>query len=133
MSKFDISWRDSPGCDESHSDIGNGTFSAADVGTLQSLTSFDSVAPYPGVGYDFEIFGKVALNLDFGVLWQGEPTVTLEATGLANAPPEVQASLITEPETERLQLAEEMSDFKAWPVVSLGFIYSFQARAAASG
>ena len=132
MSKFDISRPDSPGCDESHSDIGDDTFSAADVGTLQSVTSFDSTAPYLGVGYDFEIFGKVALNLDFGVLWQGEPTVSLEATGLANAPADVQASLTTELEAERLQLEEEMNDFKAWPVVSLGFICSFQARAAAS-
>ena len=132
MSKFDRSWRDSPGCDESHSDIGNDTFSAADVGTLQRVKSFDSVAPYLGVGYDFAIFGKVGVNFDFGMVWQGKPMVTLEATGLAKAPPDVQASLTTELETERLQLKEGMSDFKAWPVVSLGFIYSFQAPAAAS-
>lgn len=105
--------------------IGNGTFSAADVGTLRSVTSFSSTAPYLGVGYDFEVFGKVGLNLDFGVLWQDEPTVTLEATGLESAPSAVQASLITALETERLELEDEMSDFKAWPVVSLAFIYNF--------
>lgn len=106
-------------------DIGNDTFSAADVGTLQSVTSFGSTAPYVGVGYDFEIFGKVGLNLDFGVLWQGEPDVTLEATGLASAPPAIQDALTTELENERLELEDEMSDFKAWPVVSLGFVYNF--------
>ena len=106
-------------------DIGNDTFSAADVGTLQSVSSFDSTAPYLGVGYDFEIFGKVGLNLDFGVLWQGEPTVTLEATGLENAPPAVQDALATELEFERMELEDEMSAFKAWPVVSLGFVYNF--------
>jgi len=106
-------------------EIGNDTFSAADVGSLQSVSSFDSTAPYVGVGYDFEIFGKVGLNLDFGVLWQGEPNVTLDATGLENAPPAVQASLTTELENERLELEDEMSDFKAWPVISLGFIYNF--------
>ncbi len=106
-------------------DIGNDTFSAADVGTLQSITSFSGTAPYVGVGYDFEIFGKVGLNLDFGVLWQGEPDVTLEATGLATAPPAVQTELATELENERLELEDEMSDFKAWPVLSLGFVYNF--------
>ncbi len=106
-------------------DIGNGTFSAADVGTLQSVTSFSSTAPYVGVGYDFEIFGKVGLNLDFGVLWQGEPDVTLDATGLATAPPAVQTELAIELENERLELEDEMSDFKAWPVLSLGFVYNF--------
>ena len=106
-------------------DIGNDTFSADDVGTLQSVTSFDSIAPYVGVGYDFEIFGKVGLNLDFGVLWQGEPSVTLEATGLETAPPAVQDALTVELENERLELENEMSDFKAWPVISLGFVYNF--------
>jgi hypothetical protein len=106
-------------------DIGNDTFSAADVGTLQSITSFSGTAPYVGVGYDFEIFGKVGLNLDFGVLWQGEPDVTLEATGLATAPAAVQTALAAELENERLELEDEMSDFKAWPVVSLGFVYNF--------
>ncbi len=105
--------------------IGDDTFSAADVGTLQSVSSFSSTAPYVGVGYDFEIFGKVGLNLDFGVLWQGEPEVTLEASGLATAPPAIQAALTTELENERVELEDEMSDFKAWPVLSLGFVYNF--------
>jgi len=54
--------------------IGGLEFSSADVGTLQSVASFGSTAPYLGVGYDFEILGKVGLNFDFGVLWQGEPS-----------------------------------------------------------
>lgn len=105
--------------------IGNSIFNPADVGTLQSVTSFDSTAPYLGIGYDFEVFGKVGLNLDFGVLWQGEPTVTLVASGLQNAPPAVRSELETALEIERLELESEMSDFKAWPVVSLGFVYNF--------
>ena len=105
--------------------IGGVNFSAADVGSLQSVTSFGSTAPYVGVGYDFEVFGKVGLNLDFGVLWQGEPDVSLEATGLATAPIAVQAALLPALEAERLELEDEMSDFKAWPVVSLAFVYNF--------
>ena len=105
--------------------IGDEIFNPADVGNLQSVTSFDSTAPYLGVGYDFEIFGKVGLNLDFGVLWQGEPTVTLVATGLESAPQAIQDSLTTQLENERLELEDKMNDFKAWPVVSLGFVYNF--------
>ena len=106
-------------------DIGGVTFSADDVGTLQSVTSFDSTSPYLGIGYDFELFGKVGLNLDLGVLWQGEPQVTLDATGLASAPAEVQAELLPALEAERVELEDEVSNFKAWPVVSLGFVYNF--------
>lgn len=102
--------------------IGGTLFDPADYGSLQSVTSFEAVSPYLGVGYDFEIFGKVGLNFDFGVLWQGEPTVTLIATGLGPAsPPELGAALII----EQQQLEDDVSDYKAWPVLSLGFIYNF--------
>jgi len=106
-------------------DIGGASFAAADVGSLQSVTSFSETAPYLGVGYDFEIFGKVGLNFDFGVLWQDEPTVTLISTGIQNAPAQVQALLAPALLVEQAELEDEMSDFKAWPVLSLSFVYNF--------
>lgn len=102
-------------------DIGGTTYSSSDVGTLKSVTSFANTAPYLGVGFDFEIFGKAGLNLDFGVLWQGSPTVTMQADGLAASEPAFQDAL----ELERLELENTLSDYKAWPVISLGFIYNF--------
>lgn len=102
-------------------DIGGTSFSPADVGTLNGVASFDDVSPYLGVGYDIEIFGKVGLNFDFGVLWQGAPTVALQADGLAADLQDFQDAL----ELERLELEDEFDDFKAWPVASLGFVYNF--------
>ena len=102
-------------------DIGGINYPGAGIGTLTSVTSFGSTSPYLGIGFDFTLAGKVGLNLDFGVLWQGEPEVTLEADGLLALDPGFQAAL----EAERLELEDEMSDFKAWPVVSLGFVYKF--------
>ena len=92
---------------------------------MMSDTTFDSTAPYFGVGYDFELFGKVGLNLDFGVLWQGEPSVSLYATGYDNAPAIIQAELDAALAIETADLEDEISDYKAWPVVSLAFIYNF--------
>jgi hypothetical protein len=106
-------------------EIGGIPFPVAAVGALQSSTSFGSTAPYAGVGFDFELFGKAGLNLDFGVLWQGEPSVTLEATNWDNLPAAGQALLGPALEAERLGLEDEMSDLKAWPVVSLAFVYNF--------
>jgi hypothetical protein len=106
-------------------DIGGVPFTSADVGTLRTITSFAGTAPYLGAGFDFEVFGKVGLNFDFGVLWQGEPTVSLEATGLESAPAQIQALLIPALEAERLELEDEVSDYKAWPVISLSFVYNF--------
>ncbi|MCH9693041.1 MAG: hypothetical protein K0U72_00870 [Gammaproteobacteria bacterium] len=101
--------------------IGGVPFTAADIGTLRSVTSFSDTAPYFGMGFDFEVFDKVGLNLDFGVLWQGEPIVTLEADGNAAG----QQVFIDALEAERLEIEDEVSDYKAWPVVSLGFVYNF--------
>lgn len=105
--------------------IGGGSFSTGDVGTVEGVVSFSSTSPYLGVGFDFELFGKAGLNLDFGVLWQGEPTVTLEASGLDSAPAQIQTTLGQALEIERAELEDEMSNLKAWPVVSIAFVYNF--------
>jgi hypothetical protein len=95
------------------------------IGTLGSTTSFDSTAPYVGVGFDFELFGKAGLNLDFGVLWQGDPIVSLEASNWGNLSSAEQDLLGPLLEAERADLEDEISDYKAWPVVSLSFVYNF--------
>jgi hypothetical protein len=105
--------------------IGGDSFTASDVGGLEGVVSFSSTSPYLGIGFDFELFGKAGLNLDFGLLWQGEPTVTLDATGLGSAPPPVQTALGQALEVERAELEDEMDNLKAWPVVSLAFVYNF--------
>jgi hypothetical protein len=102
-------------------ELGGNTYNASDVGTLTSTTSFGSTAPYLGFGYDFSLFNKVGLNFDIGVLWQGEPEVAVTADGILATNPGFIQSL----ETERLELQNEISDYKAWPVVSLGFVYNF--------
>lgn len=101
--------------------VGGDFYTAAEVGTLSSTTSFGSTAPYLGLGFDFELFGKAGLNFDFGVLWQGEPEVTLTADGTLAADQTFQASL----ESERQELEDDMSDFKAYPVISISFVYNF--------
>ena len=101
--------------------IGGIEFDADDVGTLTSTTSFQGTAPYLGFGYDFTVMNKVGLNLDFGVLWQGDPVVTMSADGPIADQPLFQDAL----EAERQELEDDVSDFKAWPVISLGFVYNF--------
>ena len=103
-------------------DIGGIGYPASEIGTLTSVTSFGSTSPYIGIGFDFTLAGKVGMNLDFGVLWQGEPDVTLEADGPTLPLDQGFQDALA---IEREQLEDEMSDFKAWPVVSLGFVYNF--------
>jgi hypothetical protein len=79
------------------------------------------MAPYLGAGFDFSIANRLGLTLDFGVLWQGEPIVTLTADGSLANDPVFETALAV----ERQQLEDEVKDFKAYPVVSLGFNFNF--------
>ncbi len=106
-------------------DIGGTPFDIATIGRVESTTSFSSTAPYAGVGFDFEVFGKAGINLDFGVLWQGDPSVSLGVSNFDNLSPVEQALLGPALNAERAQIEDDISDYKAWPVVSLGFVYNF--------
>jgi hypothetical protein len=107
--------------DSPNFDIGGGSYSLAEVGTLRSRAYFEDIAPYVGVGFDFSLFGKVGLNLDLGVLWQGEPQVSLTADGPLAANPAFMADL----ESERQELETEFEDYKAYPVLSVGISFNF--------
>jgi hypothetical protein len=102
--------------------IGGTSYSASEVGTLRSTTSFSSMSPYLGAGFDFSLFGKAGLNLDFGVLWQGDPDVSLTADGPIASDSSFQSQL----EMERSELKDDFDALKAYPVVSLGFSYAFR-------
>ena len=101
--------------------IGGDPYPADAVGTLSASAAFDSTSPYLGVGFDFTVFGKVGMNLDFGVLLQGSPQVSMATDGLLAGDPTFEASL----DAERAELEDELNDYKAWPVVSLGFVFNF--------
>lgn len=96
-------------------------YSSAEFGQLRAKTTFASTAPYLGLGFDFELVGRLGLNLDLGVLWQGEPDVLLVADGPIADNEQFQENL----ENERRELVNEAEDFKAWPVVSLGLHFNF--------
>lgn len=102
-------------------EIGGNTYTAAEAGTLSSSSIFPSSAPYLGVGLDFTLIGRIGINFDFGLLWQGEPEVSLSANGTLATDPEFQQAL----ERERLELEQEVSDLKAWPVLAIGFVVNF--------
>jgi hypothetical protein len=107
-------------------DIGGIEYGPDEVGTLRSTTSFESVAPYLGGGFDFRFANRLGIALDFGVLWQGEPVVTLTSDGTLATDPGNDGDIFRSAlETERQQLEDEVSDYKAYPVISLGFNFNF--------
>ena len=105
--------------------VGGMSVPVADAGALRGTATFDKTAPYVGVGFDFELLGRAGVNFDFGVLWQNAPTVGLDATSWDQLPPNVQDLVGPAIEAERAELEDDLSAYKAWPVVSLSFVYNF--------
>jgi hypothetical protein len=101
--------------------IGGVTYLPSEVGTLRSTVSFKSTAPYLGFGFDFRAFNRIGINLDFGFLWQDSPIVALTSDGALAGDPAFNAAL----DAERLELENELEDFKAYPVFSIGFAFNF--------
>jgi len=107
--------------DGSTVEIGGTVYPIDQVGTLSGAVTFDSGAPYAGVGLDFRIFDTVGLSLDLGVLFQGEPQVGLAASGPITDVPQFQDDL----EAERQELEADLEDYDLYPVAMLGFHWNF--------
>jgi hypothetical protein len=64
--------------------IGNNTYTGAQIGTLNGEIEYRKFAPYLGVGWDFQARKKAGLgfNVDVGAVYRGKPDdVSLTASG----------------------------------------------------
>ena len=102
-------------------DIGGMTYAAADVGNLSGRTTFDDVVPYAGVGWNIPIAPKTAFSIELGIVFQGAPSVTLEADGLLATDPVFQDEL----EAERSEFEKDIEDYEYYPVVGIGISRRF--------
>jgi hypothetical protein len=104
--------------------IGDSTFTAADLGTLTGKFDFNNVAPYLGLGWNTS-FGsdrRWAFLCDLGVLFQGSPNVDLTSTGgiQSNNP-----FFLSELAKEEQNLQDDLDEYKYYPVVAIGLSYVF--------
>jgi len=104
-------------------EIGDTFYTLEETGTLTAIADFDSVAPYVGLGYDFGRQSNFRVNLELGVLFQGEAAVRFDSTGgtLSNDPT-LRAELDREAEISQ----DDLEDYDIYPVLSIGFSYAFK-------
>lgn len=100
--------------------IGNATYSPAQIGTLRSDFSFEDIAPYAGLGLRFALW-KAELNLEAGAYFQGSPETRLTATGLLATDPTFQADLAR----EQARVADDLDNFEVYPVLNAGLRWKF--------
>lgn len=100
--------------------VGNGTFTAAQVGTLNANVSYKSVAPYVGIGWGNAVLKNRNLSfaLDIGVIGMDDPEVRLTSTG-------GNAAVNAELSNEQRELENSLDDFDLYPVINLSVNYKF--------
>ncbi len=94
--------------------IGSNTYTGAQVGTLSTNVGFDNQALYGGVGLEFQL-GPIAAVLEGGVYYQGDPLVTMKATGaIAN-----DTTFMNDLKNEIAAAESDLDKAKYWPAVTL--------------
>ncbi|MFH1768515.1 MAG: hypothetical protein ABH858_05090 [Candidatus Omnitrophota bacterium] len=103
--------------------IGNVTYTAAQVGTLNGSLDFDAICPYAGIGWGnpFGKDGGWSFAIDLGVMYQGSPDITLRTNGTLSA----NAAFLTELRREENNLESDIEEFEFYPVISLAVTYRF--------
>ncbi len=100
--------------------INGNPYTAAQVGTLQGAMTFNSLAPYIGIGWGNPVakdkgWGFVA---DLGLLYQGTPKASLTTTGTA-------LGLAASVAAEQAKLQAALNSFTWYPVAMLGLSYQW--------
>jgi hypothetical protein len=104
-------------------EIGDTTYTAAQVGSLTGEVEFNDMVPYLGIGWDTS-FGKsnrFGFIADLGAIYQDSPIVEFTTTGPVSSLPSFRNDLAKEEEN----LQEDIDSYKYYPVISLGFNYRF--------
>ncbi len=99
--------------------IGSGTYSGAQVGTVNGKVDFKPSAPYLSIGWGNATGRRVGLAFDLGVVFQGSPKVALSATGPIASDANFRSNLQQEEQKAR----DDMKPFKYYPVFSLGITF----------
>ncbi|HYS53319.1 MAG TPA: hypothetical protein VER58_06095 [Thermoanaerobaculia bacterium] len=94
------------------------------IGNVTGDVKFSRTSPYLGFGWGNKPSGHgFGVTFDLGVLYQGSPKLRVQAN--PKNPALVPASFYTNLETERAKTENDIKNYKYWPVVGVGFSFSF--------
>jgi len=96
-------------------DIGDGEYSAAEIGSVDGRVWGRETAPYLGLGWQ-KRSGRVQPFLELGAALTGSPSISVTVSGPARNNPTFQADL----DREIREAEEEISSIVAYPHLSFG-------------
>ena len=104
------------------------TYTPGQIGSLTGDMSFNSIAPYIGIGWGNPAEKEKTWGLvtDIGMLIQGSPKTSLVGLcGASIAGTPVCTQLQNDVAAENVKLQSSLHNYKIWPVVSVGASYHF--------
>ncbi len=105
--------------------INGNTYSSANVDSLDGKVDFRKAAPYLGLGYGRPIGKGFSFSGDLGVLFQGSARSSLNVTCSASTPAAACDQIRSDVATEQAKLDDDTRKYRFYPVVSIGFAYTF--------
>jgi hypothetical protein len=102
--------------------IGDTTYDAGDVGTLDAHLDFKRVVPMAAMGWDGAFAGRrIGVAFDLGVVYQGAPDIVMHATGPVADDPQFMSDLAQ----ETADMQNEIDNYDVYPVASVGISFRF--------
>jgi hypothetical protein len=101
-------------------------YDADDIGDARGSVDCGSTAPYLGLGFGRALSadGHFSFVFDMGLIFTGEPDVSLNVTcAAANA--DFCNDLAADVAAEEAAMQEDANDLKYWPLLSFGLSYKF--------
>ncbi len=107
--------------------INNVRYPASAIDSVSGEVSFNSIAPYIGLGWgrDIQSSSHWSFNFDLGLLYQGDPDPDLNGRCSAAMPGAACAQFQRNLAVEEQKLKDDAEDIKFYPVISFGVTYSF--------
>jgi hypothetical protein len=103
-------------------EIGNVTYTPAQVGTLTGTITTRSFAPTLTLGYGGKLAQGITLGFEFGLMMQGAPRIdNLQASGALASNQAFLAQLAIEEQ----QAEADAHKFKLWPILQIGLAWRF--------
>lgn len=103
----------------------NGVIYTANSGdSINTAVEFNKASPYLGIGWSGQPKKQgFSFSTDIGILFQGSPKATVTASGAwTGAGGETLTDLVADAQN---QLNSDLSNFKYYPVISIGIGYTF--------
>jgi hypothetical protein len=99
------------------------TYPSAALGILSGTVGFKPITPYVGIGWGnaVDMDSGFSFAFDLGLAFQGNPNISLAASGPVASDPTFQTAL----KKEIIDLKEKVDVFKNFVVLSLGVAYKF--------